>query len=72
MLTRLFFLSWLTFMCVDFSFASEECPNQEKELAALKVLLKKTPEALAKHEAAEPPPPILCRDGLCGQVSWPH
>lgn len=56
MLARLVILSYLIVTPVASSFASEDCPPQEGDLAALKALLMKNPEILARHEAGEARP----------------
>lgn len=59
MLGRVAILLAMTFASFTSSSASENCPPQEQDLAALKILLVKNPDILARQEAGAERPRFL-------------
>lgn len=59
MLARMAVLFAMALSPLASSFASEDCPPQDQELVALKALLVKNPEILARHEAGEAHPRFI-------------
>ncbi len=59
MLGRMAILLAMALAPLTFSSASDDCPPQEQDLAALKTLLAKNPEILARQEAGAARPRFL-------------
>jgi len=68
MLERVAILLAMSLAPLTFSFASEDCPPQEQDLEALKALLMKNPEILARQEAGVARPRFLAVVGYAATL----